>query len=263
MREKTKPTHIRSDNFSLQSYLYRVKYSGTPKSDYDSIKKLMQCQMCSVPFENLDVQKGMVVSLLPNDIVDKILNKHRGGYCYEVNGLFALALQEIKVPYIFVAARPMPYPERRPNTHMAIIATIENEEFLIDLGFGSYGIREPLKLSSYNTEIVQGKDAFMLEKTAENEYLLKTLINKEWANQYSFEVHHHEWIDFIPANYFNSTHPDSIFVQKPFVVLFNANGRKVLFGNTLKLIEDGSTESILFEEEEYEGILKQHFNLQP
>jgi len=261
MKQMTQKNHIESDNFSLQSYLDRVGYSGTLNLDYESIRKLMLCQIYSIPFENLDVQQGKIVSLLPNDIVDKIINKHRGGYCYEVNGLFALALQEIGVPYLFVAARPMFYPVKRPKTHMAIIATIENEEYLIDLGFGSYGIREPLKLSSLNTEILQGMDTFMLEKIAENEYLLKALVNKEWANQYSFEVHHQEWIDFTPANYLNSTHPDAIFVQKPLIIMHNTNGRKVLLGNTLKVIENGKVESFIFEKGEYEGILKKHFNL--
>ncbi len=55
----------------------------------------MRAQLFSVAFENLDVQAGKIVSLVPEQIVDKIIGQGRGGYCYEVNGLFAMALQAL------------------------------------------------------------------------------------------------------------------------------------------------------------------------
>jgi arylamine N-acetyltransferase len=57
----------------------------------------MRHQLFSVPFENLDVQAGKIVSLAPDDIADKVLKKGRGGYCYEVNGLFAMALAALGI----------------------------------------------------------------------------------------------------------------------------------------------------------------------
>lgn len=52
----------------------------------------MHHQLRAVPFENLDVQAGKIVSLVPEEIVEKIIDRNRGGYCYEVNGIFAMAL---------------------------------------------------------------------------------------------------------------------------------------------------------------------------
>ena len=58
-----------------------------------------------------------------------------------------MALEALGIPYQFVAAQPMIYPVRKPETHMAIIVKTDGEEWLCDLGFGSYGIRAPMRLN--------------------------------------------------------------------------------------------------------------------
>lgn len=231
---------MKADNFSLQAYLNRIGYSGETKADIGTVAALMKCQLFSVPFENLDVQAGKIVSMIPEEIVDKILHRRRGGYCYEVNGLFAMAMQSLEIPYQFVAARPMFYPVRRPKTHMAIVLKVEGDSWLCDLGFGSYGIRAPMLLSVTDVEITQGFDTFMLNKTSETNYLLQALVDGEWQKQYAFDLSAQEWIDFVPANYLNSTHPDAVFVQKLLIVLHNHTGRKILFGDMLKTVENGT-----------------------
>ncbi len=203
----------------------------------------MRCQLSTVPFENLDVQAGRVVSLIPEDICSKIVERGRGGYCYEVNGIFAMALAEIGIPCHFVAARPMTYPVRRPRTHMAIVATVGGESWLCDLGFGSYSIREPLSFSLLGHDVRQDGDTFRLEQTASGEFLLRTMSEEgQWKNLYEFNLHPQEWVDFEPANFLNSRHPDSIFVKGLLVVLQHATGRKILTGSYYREISSaGST----------------------
>ena len=109
------------ENFKLADYLQRIAYSGEVKADYATLKQLMACQLQNVPFENLDVLAGKPISLDPQTIVEKIVYRRRGGYCYEVNGLFAMALGSIGFPYRIVACRPLFYPVRRPRTHPRVI----------------------------------------------------------------------------------------------------------------------------------------------
>jgi N-hydroxyarylamine O-acetyltransferase len=149
---------MKPDNFSLLAYFSRIGFEGAASADFTTLKRMMRCQLFSVPFENLDVQQGKVVSLVPEEIYRKIVDRNRGGYCYEVNGLFAMALEALGIPWQFVAARPMTYPVRRPKTHMAIVVPIEGEKWLFDLGFGSYGIREPLNLNWLDREIRESAD---------------------------------------------------------------------------------------------------------
>ncbi|MFZ5503420.1 MAG: arylamine N-acetyltransferase family protein [Pseudomonadota bacterium] len=252
---------MHADNFTLQSYFDRIDYRGNAGTDIGSITEMMRCQLFTVPFENLDVQAGKIVSLVPEEIVEKILTRNRGGYCYEVNGLFAMALQSLGIPYQFVAARPMFYPARRPKTHMAIVLTLDGEKWLCDLGFGSYGIRAPMLLDLIDVEVRQDFDTFLLTQTNDREYLLKAQAEGEWANQYAFDLSPQEWIDFIPANYLNSTHPDAMFVKSLLVVLHDKTGRKILFDDTLKTVANGTVEKRSIRPDECESTLLKEFGL--
>jgi len=252
---------MKADNFTLEKYFSRIAYHGNPDTDIATLTEIMRCQLFAVPFENLDIQAGKIVSLVPEEIVEKILTLNRGGYCYEVNGLFAMALQELGVPHTFIAARPMNYPVRRPKTHMAIIAEADNEKWLFDLGFGSNGIRKPMRLNLLDIEIKQDSDRFILSATDETKYLLKAFNDGHWADQYEFDLYPQEWIDFVPANHLNSTHPDTIFVKKLLVVLHNPSGRDILIGDTLKTIINGTTTKQFISAENRAAILSSKFGL--
>lgn len=246
--------------FNLTAYCQRIGYTDELRPDITTVQALMQHQLRSVPFENLDVLAGKPISLNPDDIVAKIVGKQRGGYCYEVNGLFAMALQALQIPYQFVAARPMFYPMKRPRTHMALLVTLDGVEWLCDLGFGSYGIREPLRLDALETPIPQGYDTFMLSEEG-GDIILKAQVEGAWAKQYGFNRCPVEWIDFAPANWLNSTHPDAVFTQKPLVVCFTANGRNILFGDSFKQVDAGITTQRTLAPHEQAAVLEEHFGL--
>jgi len=228
-----------AENFKLDDYLHRVGYNNTPACNLQTLIELIRAQLFSVPFENLDVQAGKIVSMVPEDIVEKIVYHPRGGYCYEVNGLFAMALTALGFEYTLIGARPMFYPLRRPKTHMVLAVKVEGQLWLCDVGFGSFGIRAPLSLHSINQIIQQDDDFFRLVRDGENNFIMQALVDDQWENQYGFDLYPHEWIDFFPANFLNSRHPDTIFVQKLLVVKHDERGRKILLGNRLKVIEKG------------------------
>ncbi|HEY0268504.1 MAG TPA: arylamine N-acetyltransferase [Methyloradius sp.] len=252
---------MQASNFVLADYFKRIGFISEPKADIATVTEIMRCQLFSTPFENLDVQAGKIISLVPEDIVEKIVTHRRGGYCYEVNGIFAMALQALGIPYQFVAARPMFYPTRRPRTHMAVVVNLSGGRWLCDLGFGSYGLRAPIQLDVLDQAVKQDHDSFMLSKPTEHEYLLQAWVDNAWAPQFAFDFSPQEWIDFAPANYMNSTHPDAIFVQKLLVVLHNPAGRKILFGTTLKTITEGKVEKEFIAKEDISSVLKHHFGL--
>jgi N-hydroxyarylamine O-acetyltransferase len=252
---------MRADNFDLQSYFSRTGFQGSASADFATLKGMMRRQLFSVPFENLDVQAGKVVSLAPEVIFEKIVERRRGGYCYEVNGLFTMALDALGFSYRLVAARPMTYPVRRPKTHMAIIVTLDGEQWLCDLGFGSFGIREPVNLRWLDRDIRQDFDTFRLTMVSERDYLLQSLTDGAWKNLYEFNLSPQEWVDFEPANYLNSTHPDSIFVQNLMVVLQNESGKEVLTSYFFKSTSDGRTVETKIMPEEIPSLLQQKFSL--
>ncbi len=98
---------MHAENFDLPRYFQRIAYTGAARADLACVTEIMRCHLRTVPFENLDVQAGKGVSLAPEDIVEKVVGRRRGGYCYEVNGLFAMALTALGVSWRFVGCRPM------------------------------------------------------------------------------------------------------------------------------------------------------------
>jgi N-hydroxyarylamine O-acetyltransferase len=247
---------MKATNFNLSNYLSRIGYEGEVHIDVATLTQLMQKQLRSIPFENTEVQARRIPSLVPEDIVDKVLIRGRGGYCYEINGVFAMALTAIGFEWYFAGARPMFYPMRRPKTHMVVIVRVEGKNYLCDTGFGGYALRAPMEI--VEGEAVQDGDRFGLE-LIDGEYVLSSFVQDEWQRQYGFATHPQEWIEFSLANYFNATHPDTIFTQKRLAVMQTPNGRMILVDNELKLIEEGILEKL---EVEYESALKEYFGLE-
>jgi N-hydroxyarylamine O-acetyltransferase len=105
--------------------------------------------------------------------------------------------------------------------------------------------------------VIQDGDRFGLE-LIDGEYVLSSLVQDEWQREYGFALQPQEWIEFSLANYFNATHPDTIFTQKKLAIMQTPDGRKILVDNELKLIEEGKLERL---EVDYEGALKEYFGL--
>lgn len=229
---------MHADTFRLDAYLKRIGFEGTSVPDFGTLKQMMQRQLRTVPFENLDVRAGKVVSIAPDDIVAKIIPTRRGGYCYEVNSLFAMALETIGIPYTLAGARPMTFPERRARTHMVIIATVAGKRYLCDTGYGRLAIREPMDLDLIGVAVKQDHDTYRL--ILENgEYIVQAQMPGGWDDLYSFNLDRFELVDFVPANWFNSTSPDSIFTQKTLLMRHTDDGRILLVDDFLRVFKAG------------------------
>jgi len=201
------------------------------------------------------------ISLVPEDIVEKIIGNNRGGDCYEVNRLFAMALDALGIEYQFVAATPLISSIGRQKTHMAIIAKVDGGRWLCDLGFGGHSICASMDLADCDKTILQGQDTFMLKKSEDGEYLLLAYADQAWMSQYIFDLTPWQRVDFAQANYFNSANPDAIFPQKRLVSLQNLAGRTILSGNSLKTIQNGIASKVEVEDEQITMALKTFFDL--
>ncbi|KAF1043387.1 MAG: hypothetical protein GAK34_02675 [Delftia tsuruhatensis] len=118
-----------------------------------------------------------------------------------------------------------------------------------------------MALDELDTEVRQDGDTFRLSLDDQGEYLLQARVDGEWANQYAFNLSPQEWVDFAPANYLNSTHPDAIFVQKRVVVLHQPAGRMILVGDALKTITASGTETRQLAPDEIQHVLGSLFGL--
>ena len=78
----------------IDAYLERIGYRGSREPTVETLKRLHRAHMLTVPFENLDIPLGRPIVLSLPLLYDKIVRRRRGGFCYELNGLFAWLLQD-------------------------------------------------------------------------------------------------------------------------------------------------------------------------
>ena len=259
-------TELTTDTFKLVDYLQRIGYMEGMRPDLACLQALIRAHGQAIPFENLDVMAHGTINLEPEHLVQKIVYGGRGGYCYEVNAVLYMALQAAGFSVQLVSARPRIFPVLRPRTHMAVVVTLENQQWLCDPAFGGQMPSEPMCLQQLDEVVEQGGEPFKMTLDKEvGEYYLHALLHEDdearWQIQYSFSLSPQEWVDFAPGNFLNSTHPDSFFRKQPAMVIFTPEGRNLLFGNRLKVMKNGVTETRLLEGDEYAGVFRDYFKI--
>jgi arylamine N-acetyltransferase len=136
------------ENFNLDSYLERIKYSGGTDISEKTLRELHIAHTLNIPFENLDVYYGKPVLLDKASLFNKIVTNRRGGYCFEMNGLFSLVLQKLGFNVTNLLARgTMDGINFTTKTHQVILVENNGKRWLADVGFGNDGIIAPLPIA--------------------------------------------------------------------------------------------------------------------
>ena len=216
---------------NTQHYLARIG-STDCSNNFDGLKTLQEHHMMAVPFENLDVVVGRDINLDPQSLYSKVVEKRRGGYCFELNLLYAVLLRQLGFHPKPVLGRvwlrdPAELP---PRNHLAHLVDIEGTTFVTDVGFGGMAARIPLDIHS--SMKVADRDGFVrVIPIATSEYMVQRKVGEDWANQYSFEDIPVSKDDIEIANFYMSKSPSSHFYNHRFVGLFTDTGRVGLFEN--------------------------------
>lgn len=139
----------------LPPYLDRIDYGGAVEPNFATLVALQEAHVCSVPFENLDVQLGRPLSIRIEDAFEKIVMNGRGGWCYEQNGLFGWVLSEIGFGVTRIAASVMREKtgDMSEASHLCLLVTTPESDtkYLVDVGFGGSMIRPiPLMEATYD-----------------------------------------------------------------------------------------------------------------
>lgn len=123
---------------NVQAYLERINYHGNLKPDFATLSALHQAHLFTVPFENLDIHLKRPIKLDEASLFDKIVNRRRGGFCYELNGLFAVLLCEVGYQVTLLSAGVSnDIGGFGPDfDHLTLMVTLDNGHWLADVGFG-------------------------------------------------------------------------------------------------------------------------------
>jgi N-hydroxyarylamine O-acetyltransferase len=249
-----------ADLFDLDAYLARIDYTGKREPTATTLFAVHRAHATHIPFENLDIHLGKTIRLDLPSLQTKLVRDRRGGYCFEQNTLFAAALETLGFVLTRLAARVrFGTSEVRPRTHMALKVEAEEKSWLCDVGFGAWGLIEPIELVE-GKESKQGPWNFYLRREGE-QWVLSSPQCPVSADQYSFTLEPQLPIDYELPNYFCATHPRSSFVQTLTAQRLTENVRFVLRGNELTTVDAAGVKVEKVEDAALLNILRERFNL--
>jgi len=209
--------------FPMDEYCARIGVSQSEKPTIDRLADLQLAQVYTVPFENLDIQLGREIDLTPSHVDDKVTRKKRGGYCFELNGLFLRALQASGYEARRVLARVHGGSgEPGGRTHQVSLVRFGDRDWMVDVAFGGNCPREPIPLEFDTIHDHGGVFYRLLDH--ELGYLLQKRTDEDWRNLYSFDLSPVVPKDIAVANYFTSTNPETHFTRNRIAVLAHPEG---------------------------------------
>jgi N-hydroxyarylamine O-acetyltransferase len=273
---------------NVEAYLQRIRYHrplmrGTdpPKVDppqvdptkvdpptvdppsIDLLRSLHRAHLFTVPFENLDIGQGREITCDETRILHKIVNEHRGGFCYELNGAFAALLRTLGFRVTLLSARVAREDgSHGPEFDHLTLRVDLDEPWLADVGFGECFL-EPLRLESRTDQPQNGRVYRLTGLNSEDGLLsLEAMVEGKWKRQYAFTLQPRELSEFARMCHYHQTSPESHFTRQRICSLATPEGRITLSDG--KLIETRAgvrEERLLAGEEEWRLTLRERFGV--
>jgi N-hydroxyarylamine O-acetyltransferase len=248
------------DEATAACYLRRISVSPPVRAGAAAFRRLHRAHQMSVPFENLSIHLGEPISLAEDDLVSKIVDRRRGGFCYELNGAFGLLLETLGAQVARVSARVYGDGQRLgpPFDHMALIVRLPDGTgpWLADVGFGRHSVYPLLLDSRGQQDDPAGR--FLLADGADGD--VDVLKNGE--PQYRVELRERSLADFVPTCWWQQTSPMSHFTEGTICSLLTEDGRVSISGRTLIRTSNGTrTEQQLPSDDALLSAYRDHFGV--
>jgi len=246
----------------ITKYLQRIGYIGTPRADYTTLCDLQRLHLQAVPYENLDIMRGVPLSLEIGDIYEKIVLRGRGGYCFELNALFAWLLKNLGFAVTDYMARFLrDEPEIPMRRHRVLNVACGGKEYLCDVGVGGVIPRMPLPLITGKVSEQNG-EKYVLEKEDFLGNVLYEWRHDSWRKLYAFTNEPQLESDFTAISYYCETYPGSFFKTQDMVHIFTKDGRKSVAGREVRLFTaDGVKVLAPVTDAAYHELLEMHFGI--
>jgi N-hydroxyarylamine O-acetyltransferase len=254
-------------DFDLDSYFARIGYGGPATPNLATLTAVQAAQVAAIAFENLNPLMGLPVNLDLDSLQAKLVQSRRGGYCFELNGLFKAALKAMDFQVTGLAARvrwmaaaDAPLGGR---SHMLLKVDLADGPYLADAGFGAHLLDAPLRMQPGLEQSTPWARYRLTE--ADGALTLSVRVADEWRSAYLFDLEPQLAADYETYSWFTATHPQSLFVSYLIAERLTETARYNLV-NT-RLVErhrDGSvTERILGSAGEFGEMLDTVFNIEP
>lgn len=247
-----------------EKYLRRI---GCEQPDFPvngaSLTLLQRQHLLHVPFENLDIHWKRPITLETEGFYEKIVRQKRGGFCYELNGLFNELLRDLGYQTRLVSARVSDGKGDfgAEYDHLAIIVTIDETEYLADVGFGAFSA-EPLPLVA-DFEQQDANGTFKVKRFDESYLEVVKKVGDAWQSEYIFKSCGRDLSEFSEMCRYHQTSPDSHFTRGKICSIMLENGRKTLTDKKyIETFNDEKSETEISSENEFDEILAREFRIE-
>lgn len=226
------------NELQIDKYFHRINFEHTLERNGETLRALQHAHLTSVPYENLDILNGIPLSMKPEDLFKKIVDNVRGGYCFELNGIFAWLLKGLGFNVTDYFARFLLNEQEIPKRRHRVLKVEANDGvYICDIGVGIESPRYSLKL----LEGLEQADEFSRYKFTREPFfgwvLWQCKNGGQWNRYFSFTEEPQLDIDFIMPSFYCEKHPDSPFNKSPMLSLKTEKGRQTVDGKQLKFFE--------------------------
>ncbi len=249
---------------NVPDYLKRIHYHGSLGPTAATLRALHVAHLQHVPFENLDIVRRRLFNLEPGALFDKIVTNRRGGFCYELNGLFALLLEQLGFKVTRLAARVVGDDGRLGPEFDHLTLQVQCRDrgssvWLADEGFGD-SFLEPLQFEEEGVQ-PDGLRAYRIERAESERWLWERDYDETWRRQYRFDLQPRQLSDFGEMCVWHQTSPESIFTQRRVCTRATPDGRITLSELRLITTVHAQRTERAIEEEEYHDVLREEFGI--
>ncbi|MFF8570898.1 arylamine N-acetyltransferase [Streptomyces sp. NPDC015408] len=263
------------DSAQVDAYLRRLGAEHPARPTLDALRALHLLHLRTVPFENLSVHLGEEIVLEEGRLLDKVVGGRRGGFCYELNGLFGALLAALGYEVTMLAARVYGDGGRLgiPYDHMVLLVrTVDGGEWLADVGFGAhshgplaFGERAEQDDPGGTFRVVEaGPDAAGVRGAEATARAADLDVLREGRQVYRVDVRPRVLDDFVSGAWWHSTSPRSHFLQSTVCSRITEDGGRItLSGRRLTATApDGAREEReLATDEEVLTAYREHFGI--
>jgi len=248
---------------NIESYLERINYRGSLRPTAETLRALQIAHLLAVPFENLSIHANEPIVLDDEALFAKIVERRRGGFCYEANGLFAALLRALGFEVAMLSGEVADAAGGFGPAfdHMALMVSLE-QRWLADVGFGD-SFRAPLLLDERDGQ-AQGARAYRIFPEDGYLVLAQREGSGEWKAQYRFTLQAYAYPDYAEMCRYHQISPESHFTQQRICSLATNDGRITLSDmRFIKTSENGERqERTLASRQEYDVILREQFGIE-
>lgn len=241
-------------------YLERIGLNEAPTVDLSGLELLQRAHLTAVPFENLDVYARRGVETGLDWSVPKIVERHRGGWCFELNGAFSSLLTSLGFDVRRRGATVLLRHASDYVSHLALEVMLD-VPYLVDVGFGDTFIK-PLRLDLHEPQD-GGSGVFVITADAGYRTLFLVEDDGSLAPQYRLEPGEWHLDDFDSASERLQTDLSVSWTEARFATRLLDTGpdRVTLLNGRIKFRVDGEWTERPVAAEDWEAELERWFGL--